>query len=41
MSDADRAAALALLRDPDLADRITAGFAAAGMVGEAANCLTG
>jgi CHC2 zinc finger/Toprim-like len=41
MSDADRAAALALLRDPDLAGRITADFARAGMVGEAVNCLTG
>jgi DNA primase len=41
MSEADRAAALALLRDPALADRITADFARSGMVGEAANCLTG
>jgi DNA primase len=41
MSDADRAAALCLLRDPDLAGRITAGFAKAGMAGEAANCLVG
>ena len=41
MSDADRAAALALLRDPDLPSRITADFARAGMVGEAANCLVG
>ncbi len=41
MSDADRTAALALLRDPALADRITADFARAGMVGEQANCLTG
>jgi DNA primase len=41
MSDADRAAALALLRDPGLAERITADFARAGMVGEAVNCLTG
>jgi DNA primase len=41
MSDADRAAALALLRDPDLAGRITAGFERAGMAGEAVNCLVG
>jgi DNA primase catalytic core len=41
MSDADRAAALALLRDPDLAGRITADFAKAGMAGEAVNCLVG
>jgi DNA primase catalytic core len=41
MSDADRAAALALLRDPDLAGRVTADFARAGMAGEAVNCLIG
>jgi DNA primase catalytic core len=41
MSDADRAAALELLRDPDLAGRITADFTRAGMVGESANCLAG
>jgi DNA primase len=41
ISDADRAAALALLRDPDLAGRITADFARAGMAGESANCLVG
>lgn len=41
MTDAERAAALALLRDPGLAGRITADFARAGTVGEAANCLTG
>ncbi|HUY48682.1 MAG TPA: hypothetical protein VMV92_23685 [Streptosporangiaceae bacterium] len=41
MSDADRAAALGLLRDPDLAGRITADFARAGMADEAANCLVG
>lgn len=40
--DADeRAAALALLRDPNLIDRIVADFAKAGMVGEASNCLVG
>jgi DNA primase len=41
MSDADRIAALGLLRDPDLAGRITADFATAGMAGEAVNCLIG
>jgi DNA primase len=41
MSDADRAAALALLRDPGLADRVTADFGRAGMVGESVNCLVG
>jgi len=41
MSDADRVAALALLRDPDLAGRIVSDFAQAGMAGEAVNCLTG
>ncbi len=41
MSDADRAAALALLRDPDLAGRVTVDFGRAGMAGEAVNCLTG
>jgi DNA primase len=41
MSEQDRAAALALLRDPALADRVTADFAKAGMAGEAVNCLIG
>ena len=41
MSDADRVAALSLLRDPDLAGRITADFAKTGMAGEAVNCLVG
>jgi DNA primase len=41
MTDADRAAALGLLRDPALAERVTADFARAGMVGEAVNCLVG
>jgi DNA primase catalytic core len=41
MSAGERAAALGLLRDPSLADRITADFARAGMVGESVNCLTG
>jgi CHC2 zinc finger/Toprim-like len=41
MSEADRAAALALLRDPGLADRITVDFGRAGMAGEQVNCLVG
>ena len=41
MTAEDRAVALALLRDPDLAGRITADFARAGMAGESVNCLTG
>jgi DNA primase catalytic core len=41
MSDADRDAALALLRDPNLLDRILADFAAAGVVGEETNKLVG
>ena len=41
MTEAERAAALALLRDPDLVARIGADFAAVGMVGEASNCLVG
>jgi DNA primase len=41
MSEAARTAALGLLRDPGLAERITADFARAGMAGEEANCLTG
>jgi hypothetical protein len=41
MTDADRAAALGLLRDPQLVGRIGADFAAVGMVGETANCLVG
>lgn len=40
--DADeRAAALELLQDPKLVDRITDDFARVGMVGEATNCLVG
>jgi hypothetical protein len=40
--DADeRAAALELLCDPKLVDRITDDFARVGMVGEATNCLVG
>jgi DNA primase len=41
MTDAERAAALGLLRDPALVERVTADFAKAGMVGEAVNCLVG
>jgi DNA primase len=41
MTDTDRAAALALLHDPELVGRIGADFAAVGMVGETANCLVG
>jgi DNA primase len=41
LSDAEKAAALELLQAPDLIDRIVADFGAAGVVGEAANCLVG
>jgi DNA primase catalytic core len=41
LSDAERGAALELLRDPRLVERIVADFAAAGMVGEESNCLVG
>lgn len=41
MSDAEREAALALLRDPHLLDRILADFEAAGVVGEETNKLVG
>ncbi len=37
----ERAAALELLQDPKLVDRITDDFARVGMVGEATNCLVG
>ena len=39
VSDADQAAALALLRDPHLVDRILADFERVGVVGEATNKL--
>ncbi len=39
MNDADQAEALALLRDPQLLDRIVADFDACGLVGEATNKL--
>ena len=41
MTATDRAAALALLRDPGLVERIGADFGAVGMVGEVSNCLVG
>ena len=41
LSAAEEAAALELLRDPALIERITADFARAGVVGEATNCLVG
>ena len=41
MSESDRAAAMALLKSPDLPARILADFEAAGVVGEATNKLVG
>jgi DNA primase catalytic core len=41
LSERDRADALALLRSPDLMDRIVADFATCGVVGERTNVLTG
>lgn len=41
MSDGERVDALALLRAPDLLDRVAADFGRIGMVGEATNCLVG
>ena len=41
LSDAERAAALGLLTDPKLVNRIVGDFDHAGVVGEAANCLVG
>ena len=41
MSDVERDAALALLRDPHLLDRILTDFEAAGVVGEQTNKLVG
>lgn len=40
MSDGERDAALALLRDPDLLERILADFNSCGVVGEAVNKIT-
>lgn len=41
MTDAERDAALALLRDPALMQRIAEGFAACGLIGEEVNKLVG
>ena len=41
LSDGERQAALELLRDPLLVERIVADFAKVGVVGEATNCLVG
>ena len=41
LSDSERSAALELLRDPLLVERIVADFAKVGVVGEATNCLVG
>jgi DNA primase catalytic core len=41
LSEAEEAAAMALLKDPRLVERICADFARAGMVGEATNALVG
>uniref|UniRef100_UPI0036DB127B CHC2 zinc finger domain-containing protein n=1 Tax=Photorhabdus sp. RM322S TaxID=3342825 RepID=UPI0036DB127B len=41
MNDAERAAALALLQDPNLTARITTDLAACGVVGESTNLLAG
>lgn len=41
MSDEDKAAAMALLRDPELVSRIVADLSALGIVGEDTNKLTG
>jgi len=41
LSEADRAEALDLLKDPDLMGRIAADFTACGIVGEETNTLTG
>jgi DNA primase catalytic core len=41
MTDPEKTAALALLRDPRLVERIVDDFAKAGVVGEQTNCLVG
>lgn len=41
LSEAEEAAAMALLRDPELVERIVADFGRAGIVGEATNTLVG
>jgi DNA primase len=41
LTEEERVAALELLRDPNLVERITADFGRAGVVGESSNCLVG
>lgn len=41
LSEAEEAAAMALLRDPKLVERVTADFGRVGIVGEATNALVG
>ncbi|HEX2084212.1 MAG TPA: DNA primase [Solirubrobacteraceae bacterium] len=41
LTDSEREAALELLRDPDLVERVVGDFARAGVVGEQTNCLVG
>lgn len=41
LSEQEQAAALEVLRDPNLVDRVVADFERVGIVGEAANCLVG
>jgi DNA primase len=41
MTDGERVDALALLKAPDLLDRVAADFSKIGMVGEVTNCLVG
>jgi DNA primase len=41
LTEAEQAAALELLRAPDLVERIVADFGRVGMVGESTNCLVG
>ncbi|MGH9184890.1 MAG: toprim domain-containing protein, partial [Acidimicrobiales bacterium] len=41
LTEAEQAAALELLRDPQLVERIVADFERVGIVGEATNCLVG
>ena len=41
LTDGERAAALELLKDPNLIDRIVTDFVAVGVVGEGTNCVVG
>jgi hypothetical protein len=41
LTDQEKAAALELLRDPNLIDRVVEGFERVGIVGEATNCVVG